>query len=234
MLSRSTPRPRGRVTCDDTEVEAAQANSSVARVHTLQAVVRSRSAADHHGHQQRHTSLGSVATSARWNGLHDRLVDRTRAETRNPTMRTHTAALYALAAILLAGCSSSANPPAAHATPSPAARGVEAPIDTIPWSQVGPGWVLATWSPLTGNRPGRRHLRARRGDQGRQRPPPLTASVRVRTRHAGQLRLVAHARKSIKTLLPLQFQWSHGAPKSSVVECMFESCRRRRWTRASR
>jgi hypothetical protein len=69
-------------------------------------------------------------------------------------MRTHTAALYALAAILLAGCSSSASPPAAHATPSPAALGVEAPIDTIPWSQVGPGWVLATWSPLTGHRPG--------------------------------------------------------------------------------
>jgi hypothetical protein len=69
-------------------------------------------------------------------------------------MRTHTAALYALAAILLTGCSSSPNPPAAHATPSPAARGVEAPIDTIPWSQVGPGWVLATWSPLTGNRHG--------------------------------------------------------------------------------
>jgi TolB protein len=31
-----------------------------------------------------------------------------------------------------------------------------APADTIPWSQVGVGWVLATWSPLTGHRPGPR------------------------------------------------------------------------------
>jgi hypothetical protein len=35
-----------------------------------------------------------------------------------------------------------------------AAYGVEAAIDSVPWSQVGPGWTLATWSPVTGTRPG--------------------------------------------------------------------------------
>ena len=72
----------------------------------------------------------------------------------------------ALAAVLVAGCSSSTGSDAAHgvsgsaATPSattaaqPAAHGVEAAIATIPWSQVGPGWMLATWSPVPGGRPG--------------------------------------------------------------------------------
>src|SRR5271165_7404333 len=72
----------------------------------------------------------------------------------------------ALAAVLVAGCSSSTGADAAHgvsgsaATPSPttaaqpAAHGVEAAIATIPWSQVGPGWMLATWSPVPGGRPG--------------------------------------------------------------------------------
>jgi hypothetical protein len=72
----------------------------------------------------------------------------------------------ALAAVLVAGCSSSTGSDAAHgvsgsaATPSPttaaqpAAHGVEAAIATIPWSQVGPGWTLATWSPVPGGRPG--------------------------------------------------------------------------------
>jgi hypothetical protein len=42
--------------------------------------------------------------------------------------------------------------PSAHAEPeaSPAAHGVEAPIGAIPWSQVGLGWTLATWSPVSG------------------------------------------------------------------------------------
>jgi hypothetical protein len=35
-----------------------------------------------------------------------------------------------------------------------AAHGVEAASATIPWSQVGPGWMLATWSPVSGGRPG--------------------------------------------------------------------------------
>ena len=41
----------------------------------------------------------------------------------------------------------------AHADP-PAAQDVEAPLGAVPWSQVGPGWVLATWSPVSGQRPG--------------------------------------------------------------------------------
>ncbi|MGE2816113.1 TolB family protein [Mycobacterium heidelbergense] len=42
--------------------------------------------------------------------------------------------------------------PAAHAEPSPtmAAHGVEAPLSAVPWSQVGPGWMLAMWSPVPG------------------------------------------------------------------------------------
>src|SRR5271155_2485034 len=69
----------------------------------------------------------------------------------------------ALAGVLAAGCSSSTSSDAAHgvsAAPSPtgaaqvAAHGVEAAIATIPWSQVGPGWMLATWSPGPGGRPG--------------------------------------------------------------------------------
>lgn len=81
-------------------------------------------------------------------------------------MRMHTATLYTLAAIMLAGCSQSTNPSTAQPVPStqasptsipaaqPAALGVEGTVDTIPWSQVGPGWVLATWSPYVGHRAG--------------------------------------------------------------------------------
>ena len=39
-------------------------------------------------------------------------------------------------------------------SPTMAAHGVEAPLAAVPWSQVGPGWVLATWSPISGQRPG--------------------------------------------------------------------------------
>src|SRR5690242_3190224 len=73
----------------------------------------------------------------------------------------------ALAAVVAAGCSST-NSPAAHepsassapsaATSAPAtpaaAHHVEAPINEVPWSNVGPGWTLATWSPVTAHRPG--------------------------------------------------------------------------------
>jgi TolB protein len=75
-------------------------------------------------------------------------------------MRARTATLAALAAILLAGCSPSADPPAAPppssptAEVTPAAHGVEAPATAIPWTQVGAGWVLATWSPYVGHGPG--------------------------------------------------------------------------------
>jgi hypothetical protein len=71
-------------------------------------------------------------------------------------MKSYTAALCALLTIALAGATNAAPalamPVAAEA--APAAHGVEARADTIPWSQVGPGWVLATWRPITGHRPG--------------------------------------------------------------------------------
>src|ERR1700738_4652962 len=72
----------------------------------------------------------------------------------------------ALVAVLVAGWFSSTDSgaaprvPGSAATPSPttaaqpAAHGVEAAIATIPWSQVGPGWTLATWSAVPGGRPG--------------------------------------------------------------------------------
>lgn len=74
----------------------------------------------------------------------------------NTTMRTLVGS--AVAAVTLAACSSTGST-AVHDTPvtpaaptstaaaEPAARGVEAPIEDVPWSQVGPGWTLATWSP---------------------------------------------------------------------------------------
>lgn len=49
----------------------------------------------------------------------------------------------------------------AIATASPAAdttavtHGTEASITDVPWSDVGPGWTLATWSPVTPQMPGR-------------------------------------------------------------------------------
>jgi hypothetical protein len=64
-------------------------------------------------------------------------------------MKISIAAIAALTAILLAGCSTST----AAAQPA-AAHGVEGSIESIPWSQVGPGWLLATWSPVSGTRPG--------------------------------------------------------------------------------
>lgn len=72
--------------------------------------------------------------------------------------------VVAAAAILAAGCSPSAGParstpapnppPSPAATAQPAAHGVEAPLETVPWAQVGPGWMLAVWSPAVAHRPG--------------------------------------------------------------------------------
>jgi len=76
--------------------------------------------------------------------------------------------VFAIAALMAVGCSSPTNSPAAHessnkpatsaATSAPAtpaaARGVEATINEVPWSKVGPGWTLATWTPVTAHRPG--------------------------------------------------------------------------------
>jgi TolB protein len=72
-------------------------------------------------------------------------------------------AVVTLAAVVVAGCSSPTNP--ASGSPGPAtstpttvaqaaARRIEAAIGDIPWSQVGPGWMLAMWSPAVGTRPG--------------------------------------------------------------------------------
>jgi TolB protein len=48
--------------------------------------------------------------------------------------------------------------PTAYAEPDNApimaAHGVEAPREAVPWSQVGPGWMLAMWSPAPGLFPG--------------------------------------------------------------------------------
>lgn len=91
-------------------------------------------------------------------------------------------AVVTLAAVMVAGCSSptgstplrpasgspdpatptsrtvaraAGNPTAPTPTVAQApAHGVEAAIGEIPWSQVGPGWMLAMWSPAVGGRPG--------------------------------------------------------------------------------
>jgi hypothetical protein len=67
--------------------------------------------------------------------------------------------VVALAAVIATGCSTSTGstpvraPSGSPATSTsttvaqPAAHGVEAAIGAVPWSQVGPGWTLATWSP---------------------------------------------------------------------------------------
>ncbi|WP_232004986.1 hypothetical protein [Mycobacterium sp. ACS1612] len=76
--------------------------------------------------------------------------------------------LFAVAAAMLAGCSSShgsLTPHPASSTLSPtsaatapaepvAAPGVEAEIGDVPWSKVGAGWTLAMWNPVTPTRPG--------------------------------------------------------------------------------
>jgi TolB protein len=76
-------------------------------------------------------------------------------------MKRKTMAIAALAAVMVAGCSSSTDSTAGHGASShptsppaePAAHGVEEPIGAVPWSRVGPGWLLATWSPVTGGPP---------------------------------------------------------------------------------
>lgn len=70
--------------------------------------------------------------------------------------------------LLVAGCSSSSSStvsqsspgsptPSAAATPaatSTVAQGAERGIGDVPWSQVGPGWMLAVWTPVTPHPPG--------------------------------------------------------------------------------
>jgi TolB protein len=81
-------------------------------------------------------------------------------------MKPKTTMVAALAALLLAGCSSSTGSTTAHEAPGspsaptsttaaqPAAHGAEDEIGAVPWSEVGPGWMLATWSPVSGTAPG--------------------------------------------------------------------------------
>jgi hypothetical protein len=73
-----------------------------------------------------------------------------------------TTAVAAVAAVLVAGCSSATVPPAADTSGAaattaagPATKaapklargdGDEAAIENIPWDEVGPGWTLATWT----------------------------------------------------------------------------------------
>jgi TolB protein len=64
----------------------------------------------------------------------------------------------AMSALMAIAAATIALAPAAHAEPENpqpmAAHGVEAPLGAVPWSQVGPGWMLAMWSPAPGLRPG--------------------------------------------------------------------------------
>lgn len=82
-------------------------------------------------------------------------------------MKLTSAAIAALATMVVAACSSSTGSTAINPAPGNpaipttttaaqplAARDEEAPIETIPWSQVGPGWTIATWSPASGVSPG--------------------------------------------------------------------------------
>jgi TolB protein len=79
-----------------------------------------------------------------------------------------TVGLVALATVMLAGCSTSTDATAVPSSPSrvpptptiaepatpAAADGVEAAIGDVPWSKVGPGWMLALWNPVTPRMPG--------------------------------------------------------------------------------
>ena len=80
------------------------------------------------------------------------------------------AAVVAATAVVAVGCSSSTEPAARPGAPAPAtssqatqaatpsaemvAYNTEAPIQDIPWSDVGAGWTLAMWNPATPTNPG--------------------------------------------------------------------------------
>jgi TolB protein len=69
-------------------------------------------------------------------------------------MRGIVGALVTVCAGALVACSGSSKGTATSATPSARVPlpglGVELPASQIPWSQVGPGWILASWSPTSG------------------------------------------------------------------------------------
>lgn len=81
--------------------------------------------------------------------------------------------MMALALMGMATVAATNLAPTAHAEPdnppTMAAHGVEAPLETVPWSQVGPGWLLAMWSPVPGLHPG-------------EQPPPGSPSWETATR----------------------------------------------------
>jgi hypothetical protein len=71
--------------------------------------------------------------------------------------------VVALAAVMVAGCSSSTGSTPLHGawgSPVPATPTTVAPapaaaaVADVPWSKVGPGWMLAMWNPATGRGPG--------------------------------------------------------------------------------
>ncbi len=62
-------------------------------------------------------------------------------------MKICATATAALAAVLVAGCSATTATTALHTSAA-------ATASPIPWSQVGPGWMLATWSPAANTPPG--------------------------------------------------------------------------------
>jgi TolB protein len=83
-------------------------------------------------------------------------------------MLTATIAVATTTSLFQAGCSPVSNPTAGQSKPSgpatsttnaPAAspavaRGTQRGIGDVPWAQVGPGWMLAMWTPVTPHRPG--------------------------------------------------------------------------------
>jgi hypothetical protein len=80
--------------------------------------------------------------------------DSRRRTTLGRWMKMTTLALMATATV----AAMNARPPIASAepdsSPTMAAHGVEAPLGAVPWSQVGPGWMLAMWSPVPGLKAG--------------------------------------------------------------------------------
>jgi TolB protein len=71
-----------------------------------------------------------------------------------PDVRRRTLALMSAAtvAVTIGLAPTAAAEP--NSGPTMAPQGVEAPLAAVPWSQVGPGWTLAMWSPAPGLRPG--------------------------------------------------------------------------------
>jgi hypothetical protein len=97
-----------------------------------------------------------------------RIPTRRRARARRVTSWCSRLGGLAVAAALMAGCSSTPASNSVHPlsgspevststsmTAAPvAAHGVEAALADVPWARVGPGWTLAAWSPAIAHMPG--------------------------------------------------------------------------------